>query len=194
MKASDTISNISSTNLSESELSLLNKGLDFCPTTKELNKEQLLYDLHFLCRKLKLKEYFYGGYITTNKIQQSEERRDLNTKLPNRYFNPNHEALLNLQRYISIVKKEVTELLKKPNYQQSNLTAEERLKLKYLSQNCNLVIKGADKGGEIVIMDTAAYVEICGLPLNDRKLDANPTLSYAKDVKQKIDDILKITT
>ena len=42
----------------------------------------------------------------------------LNTKLPNCYFNPNHETPLNLQRYISIVKKEVTELLKKPNYQQ----------------------------------------------------------------------------
>ena len=39
-----------------------------------------------------------------------------NTKLPNRYFNPNHETPLNLQRYISIVEKEVTELLKKPKY------------------------------------------------------------------------------
>ena len=30
--------------------------------------------------------------------------------------------------------KELTELLKKPKYQQSNLTAEERLKTKYLSE------------------------------------------------------------
>ena len=50
-----------------------------------------------------------------DKIQQ-KERCDLNTKLPNRYFNPNHKHK-DLQRCISIIKKEATELLKKPNYQ-----------------------------------------------------------------------------
>ena len=68
------------------------------------NKEQLLDDLYFFYRKLKLKEYFYGGDNITDKIQQ-EDRGDLNSKLPNRYFN--HET---------VVKKEVTELLKNPNY------------------------------------------------------------------------------
>ena len=42
--------------------------------------------------------------------------------------------------------KEVTELLKKPNYQQLNLTSDEKLKLRYLSENRNLTIKGANKG------------------------------------------------
>ena len=169
LKTTDTIWNISSTKLSESEISLLNKGLNFCPSTKESNKEQLLDNLYFFCPKLKLKEYFYGGDSTTGKIQQ-EERCDLNTKRPNRYFNPNHETPLNLQRYASIVKKEVTELLKKPNYQQSNLTSDERLKLRYLSENRNLTIKGADKGGKIVIMDTADYIEHCELLLNDSSM------------------------
>ena len=66
---------------------------------------------------LKLKEYFYGGHSTSMKIQQ-EERCDHNTKAPNRYFNRNHETPLNLRRRISIVKKKVTELQKKPNYPQ----------------------------------------------------------------------------
>ena len=69
MKTTDTFCNISSTKLSESEISLLNKELNFCPSTKEPNKEQLLDDLYFFCRKLKLKEYFYGGDTTTDKIQ-----------------------------------------------------------------------------------------------------------------------------
>ena len=75
------------------------------------------------------------------------------------------------------------------------MTSDERLKLRYLSENRNLTIKGADKGGKIVIMDTADYIEHCELLLNDRefyeKLDANPTLIYTKEVKQKIDDMLK---
>ena len=116
MKTTDTICNVSSAKLSESEISLLNKGLNFCPSTKEPNQEQLLDDLYYFCRKLKVKEYFYGGDSTTDKIQQ-EKICDLNTKLPNRYFHPNHETPLNLQRYMSKVKKEAIELLKKPNYQ-----------------------------------------------------------------------------
>ena len=51
-----------------------------------------------------IKEYFYGGDSTTDKIKQ-EQRCDLDAKLPNRYFNPNHKTPLNLQRYKSIVKK-----------------------------------------------------------------------------------------
>ena len=125
---------------------------------------------------------------------QKEERCDLNTRLPNCCFTPNHETPWNLQRYISVVKKEVTELLKKPNYQQLNLTSDERLKGRYLSENRNLTIKGADKGGEIVIIDTTDYIEHCELLLNNRevyeKLDANSTLIYAKEIRQK-NDLLK---
>ena len=113
--------------------------------------------MYFFCRKLKLKEYFDGGDTTTDKIQQ-EERCDLNTKLPNRYLNP---APLNLQRYISTVKKQFTELLKKLNYQQSNMTSEDKLKLRYFPLNRNLTIEGADNGGKIVIMDTINYIEHC---------------------------------
>ena len=182
------------TKLSESEISLLNKRLNFCPSTRKPNQEQLLDDLYFFCQKLKLKQYFYGGDNITDIIEQ-EERCDLNTKLPNRYFNPKRETPLNLQRYISVVKKEVTELLKNPNYQEPNLTSHEWLKLRYLSENRNLTIKAADKGGKIVIMDTADYIEHCELLLNDRefyeKLDVNPTVTYTKEVKQNIDDMLK---
>ena len=78
------------------------------------------------------------------------------------------------------------------------MTSEERFKLRYLPENRNLTIKGADKGDKIVIMDTADYIEHYELLLNVReffeKLDANPTLIYAEEVKQKIDDMLKITT
>ena len=151
-------------------------------------------DLYFFCRKLKLKEYFHGGDTTTDKIQQ-EERCDLNTKLPNGYFSLNHETPLNLQRYIAIVKKAVTELLKTSNYQQSNLTSDEKFRLRYLSENRNLTIQRADKGRKIFIMDTAEYIELWELLLNDRefyeKLDANSTLIYTEEVQQKIDDMLK---
>ena len=113
-------------------------------------------DLYFFCRNLKPKEYFYGRNSITDKIKP-EERYDLNTKLPNLYVIPNHGTPLNLQRYFSVVKGEVTELRKKPNYQQSNLTSGERLKLRYLSDNSNLTIKGADKRTRQTILNIAKY-------------------------------------
>ena len=64
-----------------------------------------------------------------------------------------------------------------------------------MSEYRNLTVKGADRGGKIVIMDTADYIEHCELLLNYRefseKLDANPTLIYTEEVKQKIDVMLK---
>ena len=73
MKTTVTIWNISPTKLSESELSPLNKGLNFCPLTKGPNKEQLQDDLHFFWWKLKLKEYFYGGDSITDKNRKKKD-------------------------------------------------------------------------------------------------------------------------
>ena len=45
--------------MSETEKTVLELGLTFCPSQKNLNKEQLTLDFyHFICR-LKLKEYFH---------------------------------------------------------------------------------------------------------------------------------------
>ena len=75
------------------------------------------------------------------------------------------------------------------------MTPDDRLKLRLLSGNRNLIIKGADKGRKIMIMVTADYMEHCELFLNDRefyeKLGVNTTLIYTKEVKQKIGDMLK---
>ena len=60
---------------------------------------------------------------------------------------------------MSIVKKKVAELPGKTNYRKSNLTAEKSFKLIYLSENRNLTMKRTDKGGKIIIMDTADYIE-----------------------------------
>ena len=59
----------------------------------------------------------------TPPLTKYNEKKDYH-ETSNCYFNPNHETPLNLKSYISIVNKEITELLKKPNYQQPNLTAE----------------------------------------------------------------------
>ena len=72
MKTTDTICNIFSTDLSESEISLLNKELHFCPSTKEPNKEQLLDDLYFFCRKLRPKNIFMATIAPLTKYSKKK--------------------------------------------------------------------------------------------------------------------------
>ena len=61
--------------------------------------------------------------------------------------------------YISAIKKDITDLMTKPTYEKSNLTLEERISLKNLSERTDIIIHSADKGGKIVIMDRSIYIQ-----------------------------------
>ena len=49
------IYNISSTQLTSTEKNVLEKGLNFCPVNKDLNKKNLIDDVYAFCRKIRLK-------------------------------------------------------------------------------------------------------------------------------------------
>ena len=57
----DTVINLSNVPLSEDETSLLNKGLNFCPTPLRVSTFQLEFDLAMFYRRLRLREYFHNG-------------------------------------------------------------------------------------------------------------------------------------
>ena len=73
MKTAGAICNISSTKLIESDISVLNKGLNFALSTKEPNKEQLLDDLYFFCRNLKLKKSFVVAIVSLAKYSKKKD-------------------------------------------------------------------------------------------------------------------------
>ena len=60
----DIIYNLSGVPLSNSEISVLSKGLNFCPTTKDPNYEEILDDMFSFCRKQRLKHHFHNKTIT----------------------------------------------------------------------------------------------------------------------------------
>ena len=53
------IVNLSNRQLTTDEVSVLELGLSFCPTTKYLNKEQTTNDFYSFIRRLKFFEYFH---------------------------------------------------------------------------------------------------------------------------------------
>ena len=55
---SSIIHNISDVSLSSTKKAVLEKGLNFCPAQRELNKAGLIDDVYAFCRKIRLKVAF----------------------------------------------------------------------------------------------------------------------------------------
>ena len=77
------VHNISRVTLNFKEISLLEKGLNYCHSTKDIDKEEYLDDIHFYCRNLRLKEHFNRDkFINDEAISdQSKKCEDLNTSI-----------------------------------------------------------------------------------------------------------------
>ena len=125
-----------------------------------------------------------------------KEQCELNTRIANPYFNPSTRPPDALATYISAIKKDVTQSIKSPSNHRSNLTIEERQALKDLSGDDDIVIKPADKGGKVVVMNRKDYKQECERNLEDKnfytRLDEDPNQAYAEEVnnqaKQLLDD------
>ena len=76
---SDNVVNISSRVLTQAEVSLLSKGLKFCPTPKELDWSPIKRDVKEFCRKIKCKDFFedqanYGVDEFNQNFKQFKEK------------------------------------------------------------------------------------------------------------------------
>ena len=179
-----TVINLSDITLTENQVSALEKGLTFCPTPGPPNKAKIWTDFKEFHRRLCLKFHFYNDnqqfdHLTDQEIdlinfmaENLEEETspyhkihknfvDKSTWKPNRV----HQSLEIFQRSFktgllnSKVKK-----IRKPN-----LTREQTMSLRELSENPEIVIKKADKGSAVVVMNTTDYLREGYRQLSDSK-------------------------
>ena len=126
---------------------LLQKGLSFIPTPPINNQRQsLMVHLSSYHRRLKLLSYFEGRMIKEQtpflaKSTWEPNSADLPEKLLT-LFQMDHNALRNLQ----------------PLPEKDNLSDSEKQALAELQRNTSIVIKPADKGSSVVIMDRQQYI------------------------------------
>ena len=181
--------NLSSINIGENERKLLNKGLSFCPTLNTINEFELISDLDSFFRRLRLKEFFYGKDLPNT---------ETNTILPPHknnstwYSPPNHDT--NLETYITAVRNDI--LTKIPNSNKPlncNLTKSERDALKHLKGLDEIIIKPADKGGAIVVMDKSKYIEEADRQLSNTDfylpLRSDPTSMKSKQITDTLKNL-----
>ena len=140
------IFNLISRKLSKHEMSVLLKGLKFSPTPEKSNHEQLSNDIAEFHRKHKLKEYFYSNENT---------EQDDSLVRNNSYFEPPRGRNNVLDEYIDL-----TKVIPRNDTQRKrsvNITRNELFAIDSFTKDTSIVIKEADKGGGIVIMNKEFY-------------------------------------
>ena len=80
------------------------------------------------------------------------------------------------------------------NHQFQNLSIEERKAISGPKNNQDIVIKPADKGSSVVVLNTTDYIKEATSQLSNNtfynKLDSDPTLKHNMEVKKILDEML----
>ena len=141
------IVNLSSQDLTSQQINLLSLGLKFTPVP-QANQEELTEDTREFSRKLRLGEFF---------LDAGDNNDDFIVKNKSNFMPPrgrNH----NLDKYIDYL--HATSATKIDGHKaKPNIPYNQQQALQELQDNHSIVIKEADKGGAIVLMDRDYYEE-----------------------------------
>ena len=180
---SPNVVNLSQRNLTETEISLLSKGLNFVPTPKEVNISEIKADLEAFGRKLRLKWHFRDNTTVVA----------YNPFKPKSTFNPFRNDPT-IEVYLSMLEEEIVNLTKQENSDSfDNLTKAEKEALRNLSADKSIIIKGADKGSAVVVWDRLDYLKEANSQLDDslvyERTTADPLPSLNEIIKSALSKI-----
>uniref|UniRef100_A0A8W8MEY9 Uncharacterized protein n=1 Tax=Magallana gigas TaxID=29159 RepID=A0A8W8MEY9_MAGGI len=150
------IINLSQRDLNTGEIQLLEHGLKFTPTPKS-DKVDVVTDTEEFCRKLRLKEFF-----------QNENNSDISLVKNNKGFKPPLNRDKHLEDYISCLRNTANSNVTDKTVK-SNISHKQYQAMQTLKNDPSIIIKNADKGGAIVIMDRDHYKEMSLSQLQDHQ-------------------------
>lgn len=144
--------NLSSKTLSEPEINLLSKNLKFVPTPKSSSIMDMEVDVKDFVRKLQLKELFHNKSVTNSSIV-----KPLSDFLPH-IDNVKNPILKNVCQNLNSLAENLTNFLPEEKVYR-NINEDEDKALEDLKNDSSIIIKEADKGGSVVIMNKSYYIE-----------------------------------
>lgn len=183
------VTNLSSKCLSEAQKSLLSKGLKFVPTRKRVELGKLISDLKSWERRMRLREYFFdknnsNSHEYNNKFKAEKKRKSF-TPLPGR------DKWMDL--YIQNVKDDIIQGLRKNS--KMNITKEEENAMREILNDNTIVIRPADKGSGIVVMDADKYTDNLEQEVKDsdtyEEVDTDLTQKIRNKVKKLVNEMHK---
>ncbi|KAJ8027187.1 hypothetical protein HOLleu_32256 [Holothuria leucospilota] len=144
--------NLSKLQLSDYELRLLSKGLNFTPMPPCVDRLSLRESISTFERNLRLSEFFYSDEESDKAFDNSVAKfREKSTWSPP----PNRDKFLDA--YASVITNEIIYAPEQRAF--SNLSVDERAARSDLKANCDIVIREADKGSAVVVMDRDLYIK-----------------------------------
>ncbi|CAJ0921678.1 unnamed protein product [Ranitomeya imitator] len=193
--------NISSQNLSSTDMTLLQKGLTFCPVP-HFDTFQVDQELHRFFRTLRLKVHFSNTPFETTpdltKTSSGFSLKSLGLRTSSSFQPP--KTYHPVETFIEVVNRDVKEILgsidKGLVKVKNNLSREEYRSLMDLKNNRNLIIKPADKGGAIVVLDRTYYINEILSQLNDTNtympVSNNPTFEIGRQISNLVSHYLSL--
>ena len=210
------IVNLSEKILDSYEISVLSRGLKFCPTQTKNDPGEGKREIEEFHRKIRTKEFFskipsnhfnvpVDSYDQTNRptkedieklecpfpFDKTEKFAKLKTKSN---WNP-PKGSANLETFITMNEIAIQKNNPpKPRYQ--NITPMERESLKKLSRNNEIRITPADKGGAIVILNMRDYINEGIKQLSDtntyQALEKDITSEHNEEIASKVQEMVRI--
>ena len=124
---------------------MLSKGLNFSPTPSDLDRSKLKEDIESFKRRMRLKWFF-----------RENDRCEDNEVITNKFkckssWSPSVRDTV-LESYLSALERELL-AIPTEGKSYSNLSQSELSALSDLKRDRNIVIKGADKGSAVVVLD-----------------------------------------
>ena len=176
--------NLSSKKLSSAEIQLLSKGLKFTPTPKP-NVTELESDITEFTRKLRLSEFFGSQDDNDSQTESdSDNSQDEDPSLVRNKskFHPPHNRDKILESYIDYIQGQPLNSKNAKN----NMRSDENAALQSLQNDNSIIIKEADKGGAVVIMDTDYYKSKIEVMLSDTEAYKQVTNSCNTEARSKV--------
>ena len=162
--------------------------MNFIPTIKLFNKNDVIKDIDAFSRKIKLRAHFETDAPARTEL----ERKFYTTNKTWEPSNTHHTVSTFLEKF---KKETILALDKAKPYSSSNLSKQEERDLEDLAKRTDIIICKADKGGATVILDVKDYIREANRQLDDRnfyrKLDTDPTENHRDLVNHAIDTLHK---
>ena len=160
-RKSNQIVNLSKYQLNQHEISILEKCLNYIPIPTIEHEAKIVQDFLLFERKLRLYHQLHKNEADIETTDDSSDDESPHKFLkPSKGWKPDDSEMdPNIMRYKTSVLNYMQSKIKTKIRPRFNTSKNERKAIGTLKKNTDIIIKPADKGGAIVIMDKSDYIK-----------------------------------